>query len=267
MSSNTTFSLLGNPNCGKTAVFNLLTGLDQKVSNYPGITVERKIANVQINAQKTIRLEDFPGAYSIIPQSLDEKIVSDAILEWITNTDSQPDGIIYVADITNLRRNLFFLTQLMPLNIPIILLLNMSDVVSENVIDIDLLQKNTGIHKIIAFSAAKKSGLDILKDTLSSFDIKAPKKHSCMPLSKEYKKLIKPLTDKLFIAVTSSFPIPPLSMNLNVSSKSFNFSQSNLTPVPPCKGDLVSNKNKSTVCSRKIRELHSFSQRIEIWSI
>ena len=54
MSSNTTFSLLGNPNCGKTAVFNLLTGLDQKVSNYPGITVERKIANVQINAQKTI---------------------------------------------------------------------------------------------------------------------------------------------------------------------------------------------------------------------
>ena len=197
MSSNTTFSLLGNPNCGKTAVFNLLTGLDQKVSNYPGITVERKIANVQINAQKTIRLEDFPGAYSIIPQSLDEKIVSDAILEWITTPGSKPDGIIYVADITNLRRNLFFLTQLMPLNIPIILLLNMSDIVSENVIDIDLLQKNTGIYKIISFSAAKKSGLDILKDTLSSFYIKAPKKHSCMPLSKEYKKLIRPLTDKI----------------------------------------------------------------------
>ena len=114
-------ALLGNPNVGKTAVFNLLTGLDQKVSNYPGITVERKIANVQINAQKTIRLEDFPGAYSIIPQSLDEKIVSDAILEWIKNPASKPDGIIYVADITNLRRNLFFLTQLMPLNIPIIL--------------------------------------------------------------------------------------------------------------------------------------------------
>ncbi|SVD17193.1 uncharacterized protein METZ01_LOCUS370047, partial [marine metagenome] len=197
MSSNTTFSLLGNPNCGKTAVFNLLTGLDQKVSNYPGITVERKIANVQINTQKTIRLEDFPGAYSIIPQSLDEKIVSDAILEWIKNPSSQPDGIIYVADITNLRRNLFFLTQLLPLNIPIILLLNMSDVVSQNVIDIDLLQKEMGIHKIISFSAAKKTGLDNLKNTLSSFDTKVSTKHSSMSLSNEYKKLVKPLTDKI----------------------------------------------------------------------
>ena len=69
---NSTFSLLGNPNCGKTAVFNLLTGLNQKVSNYPGITVEKKISTIKLNNTITVNIEEYPGAYSIIPQSLDE---------------------------------------------------------------------------------------------------------------------------------------------------------------------------------------------------
>ena len=76
MSSHLTFSLLGNPNCGKTAVFNLLTGLNQKVSNYPGITVERKIAQISIDNNTKITIEDYPGAYSFIPQSIDEEIVT-----------------------------------------------------------------------------------------------------------------------------------------------------------------------------------------------
>ena len=74
MKNNFTFSLLGNPNCGKTAVFNLLTGLDQKVSNYPGITVEKKVSNITIE-NYDVTFEDYPGSYSIQPQSLDEKIV------------------------------------------------------------------------------------------------------------------------------------------------------------------------------------------------
>ena len=72
MSSHLTFSLLGNPNCGKTTVFNLLTGLNQKVSNYPGITVERKIAQISIDNNTKITIEDYAGAYSFIPQSIDE---------------------------------------------------------------------------------------------------------------------------------------------------------------------------------------------------
>ena len=98
------FSLLGNPNCGKTAVFNLLTGLDQKVSNYPGITVEKKIASVQIDGN-LISFEDYPGAYSSHPQSLDEKIVHDTLFSWMEGSAPKPNGIIYVADSTNLRRN------------------------------------------------------------------------------------------------------------------------------------------------------------------
>jgi len=203
MSSSTTFSLLGNPNCGKTAVFNLLTGLDQKVSNYPGITVERKIADIKIK-DKNVRLEDFPGAYSTMPQSLDEKIVSDAIHGWIKKTSSKPDGIIYVADITNLRRNLFFLTQLLPLDIPVILLLNMSDIASDNIVDIDLMQKNLGLYKIIKFSAAKKIGIENLEDSLSSFKGGLPQNHSYMPLSNEYMKLTKPLKDKISSLCTMS---------------------------------------------------------------
>ena len=75
MQTNLTISLLGNPNCGKTAIFNLLTGLNQKVSNYPGITVEKKISKFKIKDHFKVSVEDYPGAYSLIPQSLDEKIV------------------------------------------------------------------------------------------------------------------------------------------------------------------------------------------------
>ena len=107
MSNKITLSLLGNPNCGKAAIFNLLSGLNQKVSNYPGITVEKKITQFTIEGEVELQLEDFPGAYSMIPQSLDEQIVSDTMLDWIRDSKNRPDGIIYVADMTNLRRNLF----------------------------------------------------------------------------------------------------------------------------------------------------------------
>ena len=151
MTSKISFSLLGNPNCGKTAIFNLLTGLNQKVANHPGITVEKKISEIRLNSNIKMEIEDFPGTYSIIPQSLDEQIVSSTILKWKKNPTEKPDGIIYVADINNLRQNMFFLTQLLPFDIPIILLLNMVDLTSKNIINTDLLKQNTGIYKIIPF--------------------------------------------------------------------------------------------------------------------
>ena len=152
MSKRMTLSLLGNPNCGKTAIFNLLSGLNQKVSNYPGITVEKKVAQFKLDDNTSLQLEDYPGAYSTIPQSLDEKIVSSSVLDWMKNSDSSPDGIVYVADLTNLRRNLFFLSQLLPLDIPIILLLNMSDLVNQDIVDTKLLKKMIGVHDVILFS-------------------------------------------------------------------------------------------------------------------
>ena len=126
-------AILGNPNCGKTAIFNLLTGLNQKVSNYPGITVEKKIAPVNLKRGDTFNLEDYPGSYSIISQSIDEKIVSDSIYNWVRQPESKPDALIYVADVNNIRRNLYFCTQLLELDIPTILLLNMNDILLKKI--------------------------------------------------------------------------------------------------------------------------------------
>ena len=168
MSSNLNLALFGNPNCGKTSVFNLLTGLNQKVSNYPGITVEKKITQVSLNDETNITIEDYPGTYSFIPQSIDEGIVTENILQWVKNPKLRPDSIVYVADLTNLRQNLLFLTQLTSLNIPIILLLNMSDLVKPKTVDIELLKKELNIYEVILFSASKKTGLSDLKAAIAN---------------------------------------------------------------------------------------------------
>ena len=191
------FSILGNPNSGKTAIFNLLTGLNQKVSNYPGITVEKKSSNIRIN-NKDIILNDYPGSYSIKSQSIDESVVRDAVLSWMSNIDSQPDGIIYVADITNLRRNLYFFSQLLPLDIPIIVLLNMSDIVDPNqVVDIEKLKKNFNVFDIIPFSASKKYGLENLKTTIERLVETNLTQliNNSLKLSLSNKNLLKPLFD------------------------------------------------------------------------
>ena len=195
MKNNFTFSLLGNPNCGKTAVFNLLTGLDQKVSNYPGITVEKKISEVTID-NHNINFEDYPGSYSIQPQSLDEKIVHDAIFEWLDDSNDQPSGIIYVADVTNLRRNLYFLSQLLILDIPIIVLLNMSDIVDpETIVDVNKLQSELNIYKMIPFSASRKIGLEELKRSISRLVSSEYKtNHNSLTLSNENQSLLHHLT-------------------------------------------------------------------------
>ena len=164
-------ALLGNPNVGKTAVFNLLTGLDQKVSNYPGITVEKKTTQFKLSQNhksKNIIIEDFPGSYSIIPQSLDEELVCNSIYEWIRNPITRPDAIIYVADCNNIRRNLYFLSQLMDVDLPIILLLNMDDILEdENKFDYIKLKNELNLYDIIPFSTINSKGVHQLKKTLS----------------------------------------------------------------------------------------------------
>ena len=161
-------AILGNPNCGKTAIFNLLTGLNQKVSNYPGITVEKKTARVNFKRGDSFDLEDYPGSYSILSQSIDEGIVSQSIYSWIRQPESKPDALIYVVDINNIRRNLYFATQLLELDIPMILLLNMEDIlIEENRFDYIKLKDKLNVLNVIPFSAVSHNGLDILKNTLS----------------------------------------------------------------------------------------------------
>ncbi|SVC72880.1 uncharacterized protein METZ01_LOCUS325734, partial [marine metagenome] len=248
--NNFKFSLLGNPNCGKTSVFNLLTGLNQKVSNYPGITVEKKISQITIENHKII-FEDYPGSYSIQPQSLDEKIVHDAIFKWVDNSNNnKPDGIIYVADVTNLRRNLYFLSQLLILDIPIIVLLNMYDIAdSESIVNVNKLKRELNIYEMMSFSASKRIGLKKLKKTISKLvasDYKS--NHNSLELSNENQSLLYPLTrcikDNFKVSNSSS---EFLSLTLLSSISYFNYL--------PCNNDV-----KELILSEKKNVLDKVDQ-------
>ncbi|PYI83368.1 MAG: ferrous iron transport protein B, partial [Verrucomicrobia bacterium] len=111
-------ALTGNPNCGKTTLFNVLTGLRAKVGNYPGVTVERKEGRLQgASAAAPITILDLPGTYSLSPQSLDEQIARDVLLHRLDDVPP-PDLVIIVVDASNLQRNLYFATQVIELGYP-----------------------------------------------------------------------------------------------------------------------------------------------------
>ncbi len=134
-----TIALAGNPNAGKTTLFNSLTGLSQKVANYPGVTIERKDGQWKLGAE-TARLIDLPGLYSLDATSLDEQIASDVLLGKVAGV-SKPDVVVAVVDATNLERNLYLVTQLFDYGIPVVIALSMIDVFEKqkHKIDIDKL--------------------------------------------------------------------------------------------------------------------------------
>ena len=139
-------ALLGNPNTGKSSVFNMLTGLRQQVGNFPGVTVDKKFGVFTLNNEEHTMV-DFPGTYSIYPRSKDEQVVYD-VMKNEEHPDF-PDLAIVVADESNLERNLFLFTQVYDLHVPVILVLNMADLAKKNGKSIDLTALAT------AFPAAK----------------------------------------------------------------------------------------------------------------
>src|SRR5437762_9090674 len=125
-------ALTGNPNCGKTTLFNALTGLRAKVGNYAGVTVERKEGKLLgAPADANIRVLDLPGTYSLSPNSLDEQISRDVLLNRLPELPA-PSLIVVVVDASNLQRNLYYATQVVELGHPTIIALNMVDVAEEN---------------------------------------------------------------------------------------------------------------------------------------
>src|SRR5213075_1244361 len=130
-------ALTGNPNCGKTTLFNALTGLRAKVGNYAGVTVERKEGRLQLpGSSGTVRILDLPGTYSLSPHSLDEQISRDVLLNRLAELPP-PSLIIVVVDASNLQRNLYYATQVVELGHPTIIALNMMDVAEANGHQID----------------------------------------------------------------------------------------------------------------------------------
>ena len=130
-------ALVGNPNCGKTALFNLLTGARQKVANYAGVTVERKVGLTRLRSGRAVSVIDLPGAYSLTPASPDEQITLE-VIEGRRHGEAAPDAIIAVVDATNLRMNLRLVLELVQLGRPLIVALNMADVARAEGLAIDL---------------------------------------------------------------------------------------------------------------------------------
>ena len=170
MNKNPQIALLGNPNSGKTAVFNQLTGMSQKVSNYPGVTVEKHVGKIRLS-NKDYDLIDFPGIYGIIPNSLDEEIVCKEIYNWCIDKDSRPDLIVCVLDSNNISRNLYLATQIIELGIPTIFALNMIDLLqsSNKQIDANLLKEKLGAYDIVTCCALNSKGLIDLTQSIKGF--------------------------------------------------------------------------------------------------
>ena len=160
-------ALVGNPNCGKTALFNLLTGSHQKVANYAGVTVERKEGRVALANGKSIRLLDLPGTYSLYPRSQDERVTCD-VLAGRAEGEKRPDVVVCVVDATNLRRNLRLVLAVKRLNLPAVLVLNMSDVAENRGLKIDpsALSAELGL-PVVKTVGVKVGGDQALREWLS----------------------------------------------------------------------------------------------------
>ena len=161
-------ALVGNPNTGKTSLFNTLTGLNQKVGNYPGITVDKKVGKAELSELVNASIVDLPGTYSINPTSIDENIVLQTLLD--NKHQDFPDVIVVVADVENIKRNLLLYSQIKDLEIPTILVINMADQLSRKGVEIDLdaLKKELK-SEVVLISARKNTGIEKLKEAILDY--------------------------------------------------------------------------------------------------
>jgi ferrous iron transport protein B len=160
-------ALVGNPNAGKSALFNALSGARQKIANYPGVTVERKSGRTALPDGRPVELVDLPGAYSLTPDSLDEKVTRDVVL-GMQDGETRPDALIIVVDAGNLENHLRFALELIALEMPTIIALNMVDLATRDGLQIDPARLCVALGvPVISTVAVRKLGLDDLKLALA----------------------------------------------------------------------------------------------------
>lgn len=158
-------ALIGNPNSGKTSLFNSITGLNQKVGNFPGVTVEKKSGDCTLPGNRNATIIDLPGSYSLYPRRSDEWVAYQALLEPISK---QLDLIVVVADASNLRRNLLYVSQVIDLNKPVIVALTMMDLAKKKGIKIDVERLSAELHcPVVTINPRKNKGMDELDRAIS----------------------------------------------------------------------------------------------------
>ncbi|WP_396151462.1 ferrous iron transport protein B [Flavobacterium sp.] len=163
-------ALIGNPNTGKTSLFNQLTGLNQQVGNYPGVTVERKVGTCSLPQNKKATILDLPGTYSLNANSLDENLVIELLLN--KNDKDYPDVAVVVSEVENLKRNLLLFTQIKDLEIPTILVVNMADQMALKGISLDIPKLEEALKtKIALISSRKATGIEELKELIVNYEL------------------------------------------------------------------------------------------------
>ncbi|KJD36400.1 iron transporter FeoB [Tamlana sedimentorum] len=180
MSKQINVALIGNPNTGKTSVFNALTGLNQKVGNYPGITVDKKEGICKLPRGLKAHILDLPGTYSLNASSLDESVVIELLLN--KNDKDFPDIAVVVTDVENLKRNLLLYTQIKDLEIPTLLVINMADRMVKKGISLDIAHLEKQLHtKIAVISTRKNEGIIELKEFITNYGVLSTK--PCLDIS------------------------------------------------------------------------------------
>jgi ferrous iron transport protein B len=167
-------AIIGNPNSGKSTLFNRLTGLRQTTGNYPGVTVEKHVGTAELSSS-AVELIDLPGIYCLSGQSADEQIAVDVLLGRIPDTKT-PQGLVVVVDATHLYQGLYLVEQLLEMQLPTMVALSMVDVARANGIDIDIaaLSTHLGGIDVIPVTATTGQGLDALKESLSRLEQSEP---------------------------------------------------------------------------------------------
>lgn len=198
------YAIVGNPNCGKTTLFNALTGLRQKVGNYPGVTVEKKIGTTWSQHGRPVQIIDLPGAYSLAARSPDEAVLRDVLLGRREDTP-QPDRIICVVDAANLERNLYLVHQILDLGRPVIIALNMMDMAAAAGMKVEAaaLERVLGV-PVIACEAVHGKGLVALKLALSRIELPLARHRWDVPVA------VAPAVAELQAALTDHEARPPL---------------------------------------------------------
>ncbi len=200
-----TLALIGNPNTGKTTLFNALTGLAQRAGNYPGVTVEHKVGTLTLDRGDALNLIDLPGAYSLAAHSPDEMLAIDVLLGQ--QQDAPPiDGILAVVDASNLRRNLYLVSQLVEIEVPLVVALNMGDIATRRGISIDASALSEALGApVVPICAHRRQGLDELRCTLAALSADpAPARSQRMELPDQLQRATAELQ------ATVSVPLSPI---------------------------------------------------------
>ncbi len=189
-------ALIGNPNSGKTSLFNSLTGMHQHVANFPGVTVDKKTGILKIDKDLSVTLIDFPGTYSLYPNSDDEKVVA----EILTNPKDKdyPDAVIYIIDPFDFKRQMLLLTQLQDLGLPVLVVLTMKDLAIKQGIKINIKKLSEQIQSpVIFFSNKTKENIHVIKSEIRNLFENKSNVKTCYSLTSHEKDIVDNFRDKL----------------------------------------------------------------------